>query len=123
MSKPAKSAFWFVLCTLIQKALAFITVPILDSYATEKTVSRHSATLKWSKVKGASYYIVYGSNSKNGGYKKIGSTKNTFMKVTKFSGKSIDFSNTKYFKIYAVTKVKNKTVKSASNIVCTVRLQ
>ena len=100
----------------------FISVPILDCYATEKTVSRHSATLKWSKVKGASYYVVYGSNSKNGSYKKIGSTKNTSMRVTKLSGKPIDFSKAKYFKICAVTKVKDKTVKSASNVIYTVSL-
>ena len=50
MSKPAKSAFWFVLCTLIQKALAFITVPIFTRIMPAEQYGIYNLYQTWSGI-------------------------------------------------------------------------
>nr|MCR5785108.1 hypothetical protein [Eubacterium sp.] len=90
----------------------FISRPDVKTSATKKTLSTHSVTLKWYKVTGATKYIVYCSTKQSSGYKKVGTTTKTSLKVTKFKNKTISFTSKKYFKIIAVTKVGGKTVKS-----------
>lgn len=50
ISKPAESAFWFVLCTLIQKALAFITVPIFTRIMPPEQYGIYNLYQTWSGI-------------------------------------------------------------------------
>ena len=60
--------------------------------------------VRWTKVNGATKYIVYGSTSPGSGYKKIASVskKKSSYVVKKFRGKSFKFYKTYYFKVVAV---------------------
>lgn len=50
MSKPTESAFWFVLCTLVQKALAFITVPIFTRIMPAEQYGIYNLYQTWSGI-------------------------------------------------------------------------
>lgn len=70
------------------------------------TVTRNSAKLTWSKVSGAKAYEVYRATSKNGTYKKVGTTSKTSFSNTKLAPK-----HTYYYKVRAYkTKGKNTVV-------------
>lgn len=63
------------------------------------TASSKAATVSWNKVKNARSYVVYYSTSKNGEYKKAGTT----TKLSFTLGK-LQSAKTYYFKVRAVTK-------------------
>lgn len=93
----------------------FYAVPQPVSTSTNSDVHLNSVNLKWKKVKGASQYIIYGSTSKNSGYKKIATVKGTkkSYNITKLKGKTINTLDRKYyFKIVAVAKFGKKKVTS-----------
>lgn len=92
----------------------FITDPEIDDSYVKYNLKKNSATLKWSKVPGATKYEIYVSSNSGKSYTKVGSTSKTTFKVTKLKGKNISFKNTKYLKVVAVTKAEGKTVKSDS---------
>ena len=62
----------------------------------------------WNKVQGATGYVVYWSDSKNGSYKKLVSVKGTSAESTKF-----DAGETYYFKVRAYTKTSSGNIYSA----------
>ena len=64
--------------------------------------------LKWNKIQGVTGYVVYYSESKNGTYKKLATTKNTSYKATK-----LDEDETYYFKVRAYTKTSDGNIYSA----------
>lgn len=78
------------------------------------STSKGKLTLKWKKVKGAESYTVYRSTSKDGTYKKIGTTKNM-----KYTDKKVKKGTTYYYKVLPTVKSKkvvvegNGTVKQA----------
>ena len=79
-----------------------------------ETAGKNSIRVSWSKVEGATKYIVYASTSPSSGYKKVRTVKGsvTSCAVSKIKGKTLVPGNYYYFKIVAV---KGK-VKSCSNI-------
>lgn len=94
----------------------FITDPWIDQVAVKNSLKANSVKLKWDKVPGATKYEIYVSNDSKKGFKKVGSTKKTTYNLTKGSnGKKISFKNSKYIKVYAVTSVDGKTIKSKSD--------
>ena len=48
--------------------------------------TKNSVTVKWNAVSGATGYVIYYSTSKNGTYKKLGSTKERTFTSSKLSG-------------------------------------
>lgn len=97
------------------KKFYFITDPEIDSDAMKKSLKKNSATLKWSKVPGATKYEIYVSSNSGKSYTKVGSTTKTSYKVTKLKNKTISFKDIKYLRVVAVTKAGGKTIKSDSS--------
>lgn len=77
--------------------------PTLSLSQDEGTVN-----LKWSKIQGATGYVVYYATSKNGTYKKLTTTKNTYCKTNK-----LEEGESYYFKVRAYTKISDGNVYSA----------
>ena len=74
--------------------------------------SNGKVTAKWNAVTGATGYVVYYAKSKNGSYKKLGSTKDRTFTSKKLSG-----GRTYYIRIKAYIKTDNGNIYSgASNI-------
>ena len=69
--------------------------------------SARTVEVSWNKIPGATGYTVYMSTSKNGKYKKVGTTKKT-----SFLKKSLKASQKYYFKVYAYTKIDDSTFRS-----------
>lgn len=90
----------------------FLSTPNVNKEATKKTIKANSVTLKWTKVKGASKYIVYCSSHVDKGFKKVAETKKTSAKITKYNKKALNLKNRKYFRVVAVAKKGGKTIKS-----------
>jgi hypothetical protein len=86
--------------------------------AVPKSVASTSKSLKlsfnWSKVSGASKYLVYISTNENSGYKlvKKAGAGSRSVSLRKFNGKKIQKSKRYYIKIYTQAKVGKKTVKA-----------
>lgn len=57
----------------------------------------NSITLEWDEVTGAQKYEIYGSTSKDGTYKSLGTTKNT-----SFTHKNLELEKTYYYKVRAI---------------------
>ena len=68
--------------------------------------SARTAEISWNKIPGATGYTVYMATSKNGKYKKIGTTKKT-----SYLKKSLKAGQKYYFKIYAYSKTSAGTFK------------
>lgn len=83
-----------------EKAKAVLSAPTLSAGSTSKT-----AVLEWSKVKGADGYQVYASDSKNGTYTRIKTTKGTGA-----TDESLRTGKTRYYKVRAYRKVNKKAV-------------
>ena len=84
----------------VQKAKAVLSAPTLSVGSTSKT-----AVLEWSKVNGADGYQVYASDSKNGTYTRIKTTKGTGA-----TDESLRTGKTRYYKVRAYRKVNKKAV-------------
>lgn len=69
------------------------------------SASKGKLTLKWKKVKGAESYTVYRSTSKDGAYKKIGTTKSL-----KYTDSKVKKGKTYYYKVLPTGKYKNVIV-------------
>lgn len=82
------------------KGKAVLSAPALSVGSTSET-----AVLAWSKVKGADGYHVYASDSKNGTYVRIRTTKGTGM-----TDESLTTGKTRYYKVRAYRKVNGKAV-------------
>ena len=98
----------------------FVSTP--DKVMRTKTVTdkKDSDIISWPKVTGAKKYIVYCSDKKDSGFKKVCTTKKTSIKTEKLTKKDLDINSTaKYIKIVAVAKVDGKTYKSSSTSVST----
>ena len=90
----------------------FISTPNINKDYTRKTIKQNSVTLKWTKVKGASKYIVYCSSQVDKGFKKVAETTKTSAKITKFNKKALNLKNRKYFRVVAIANKGGKTIKS-----------
>ena len=73
--------------------------------------TKSSLTLKWSKVSGASGYVIYRSKSKSGSYSKIKAITSGSTKTYKNS--SLSKSTTYYYKVRSYKKAGNMKVYSA----------
>ncbi|MCM1272099.1 MAG: fibronectin type III domain-containing protein [Clostridium sp.] len=83
-------------------ALAVTTAPEKPKTVKELKATTSGVTLKWSKVSGATGYVVYRDN------KKVASTKNTNVTIKQTVGTS------QYYKVYAVRKVGSYTATSSN---------
>lgn len=70
------------------------------------SVSSDSVKITWSKVKGATGYIIYRSNTENGTYKKIAAVKKS--SITSYTNKNLSSEKTYYYKVRAYRKVNKK---------------
>ena len=88
------------------------TKPATPSLTSAESSARNTFTAKWNTVNGATGYVVYYSTSKNGSYKKLGSTKNLNFTNNKLSG-----GKTYYIRVKAYIKTADGNLSSgASNI-------
>ncbi|MBR2417209.1 MAG: fibronectin type III domain-containing protein, partial [Clostridia bacterium] len=88
------------------------TKPATPSLSSAESGAKNSFTAKWNTVTGATGYVVYYAKSKNGSYKKLGSTKDRTFTSTKLSG-----GRTYYIRIKAYIKTDSGNIYSgASNI-------
>lgn len=88
------------------------TKPATPSLSSAESGAKNSFTAKWNAVTGATGYVVYYAKSKNGSYKKLGSTKDRTFTSTKLSG-----GRTYYIRIKAYIKTDSGNIYSgASNI-------
>lgn len=62
MSIQAKAAIWFVVCSILQKGISFITVPIFTRLLTTKQYGTYSLYLSWLQILTiiTSLYLYYG---------------------------------------------------------------
>lgn len=62
MSIQAKSAIWFTMCSILQKGIAFITVPIFTRLMTDEQYGTYSLYLSWLQILTiiTSLYLYYG---------------------------------------------------------------
>ncbi|WP_432630402.1 lipopolysaccharide biosynthesis protein [Brotaphodocola sp.] len=62
MSVQAKSAIWFTMCSILQKGIAFITVPIFTRLMTDEQYGTYSLYLSWLQILTiiTSLYLYYG---------------------------------------------------------------
>ena len=105
----------------------YITITFIGNYKGSKTVRFHIllrktvgvkvtpgkgfAKVTWSKTPGAKSYVVYRCETKNGKYKKVGTTSKTEMNV-----KNLESGKTYYFIVRAQTvDSAGKTVKAANS--------
>ncbi|MBQ7547020.1 MAG: fibronectin type III domain-containing protein [Clostridia bacterium] len=77
------------------KTLSFTIVPAAPK-TVKATAKNKTVTVNWSKVSGGDQYIVYRATSKNGSYKKVGTTTKTSLAVSKLN------AGTYYFKVRAI---------------------
>lgn len=79
---------------------------------------KNAVSLSWSKVKGASSYVVYLKKSGASDYKKVKtvSGKKTSCKVNKYGKKKLGKNTVYYIKVYAVMKKNNKTYQCKSEV-------
>ncbi len=83
---------------------------VMPAKATE--LKKSGKKMMWTEAKGAQKYIVYYSESKDGTYKKLGSTSKTVLSL-----KKLELGKTYYFKIRTFAKVDGKALYGAySNI-------
>lgn len=91
--------------------ISAVTKPLAPTISSAESNANGSATIKWSKVTGATGYVVYYATSKNGSYKRLGVTSNTNLTKTKLSR-----GRTYYIKVKAYTKsAQGNIYSSASN--------
>lgn len=76
-----------------------------------KFVGSKKINVSWNKVAGATSYSVY-SSDKNGGYKKVCTTKKNSVSVTKVKNKKLKSGKAYYFYVIANKKVSKTTYKS-----------
>lgn len=50
MSAPAKAAIWFAMCSILQKGISFITVPIFTRLLTTEQYGTYSLYLSWLQI-------------------------------------------------------------------------
>lgn len=102
--------------TVTSAASSIVSVtPVLEKVTGLKAsvASYNSIKLTWNKVKEASSYYVYRSTTKSGSYKKIATVSGTT-----YTHKKLTTGKNYYYKVVAVKKVKNSTIKaSASDVV------
>lgn len=76
------------------------------------------ASLSWKEVSGATGYVVYMSEKKDSGYKKMGATKKLSCSI-----KKLKKGKTYYFKVKAYTKVDGKNIYSGESKVVAVKVK
>ena len=112
MRKISKAlALVFCILMLVSSVGAVSFAASKKPAATKKistTVSDTAIKLTWSKVSGATGYVVYYSYEKNGTYKKLDAVKNT----TTFSVKNLTAGKGIFFKVRAYKKTANGNVYS-----------
>lgn len=91
------------------------TKPATPSITSLDAPSKGTATLKWGKVTGATGYVVYYTTSKNGSYKKLGSTKENV-----YTNSKLKSNRTYYFKIKAYIKTSSGNIYSGASTAKTV---
>lgn len=79
--------------------------------------SKNKVVVSWSKVSGATEYVVYYSSKKDSGYKKLGTTTDKSLTAKTFKSGALV-----YFKVVAVKKAGNNNIKSAYSAVKSVRV-
>lgn len=82
------------------------------------SAGKNAAQLNWKAVKGATNYIVYCTDSKNGTYKKLFTTQSTTAKVMKLKS-----NRTYYFRVRAVAKLDSGNYKGAASAVRSVKVK
>ncbi|RDU22154.1 hypothetical protein [Anaerosacchariphilus polymeriproducens] len=86
-------------------------VPSTPKVTSIKASSKDKIKLSWKKVTGASGYVVYRSNSKNGTYKEIKTVKNG--KTVSFTDRKLNSQKRYYYRIRAYRNVNGKMIKSS----------
>lgn len=77
-------------------------------------LKNHTLKVGWSKVKGASGYLIYVSTKEKSGYKKVATVKSskTSYTIKKFKKKKIQFNKMYYVKVVTKTKKLGKSKKN-----------
>lgn len=84
--------------------------------------SGNNLKTSWSKVDGASRYVVYVSDKENSGYKKFTTTKKTSCTITKYGKKKLNKNKTYYVYVAPQIKVGKKYVTGLPQVVTTYHL-
>lgn len=93
----------------------FYAVPQPRNTSKKSGIKKHSITIKWNKVKGASSYSIYVSKSSGSAGKKVATVKGSKSSytLTKYKGKGINTLNNYYYvTIVTNTKMGGKVRKS-----------
>lgn len=86
---------------------SIVAVCGLCSVSIKAKTQLSKVSLSWNKLSSATGYKVYYATSKNGKYKKLGSTKNNF-----YTTKKLKNGKKYYFRVIPYKQVKGKTIKS-----------
>ncbi len=101
------------------KSVTFPIVPKAPSGLRVNKTGGKTATLRWKKVKGATGYVLYRSNKKNGRYKKIKMLKKG--KLISYRNKLPKSGKKFYFYVQSVRKIKGKTYVSKKSRIVSIR--
>lgn len=101
------------------KSVTFPIVPKAPSGLRVNKTGGKTATLRWKKVKGATGYVLYRSNKKNGRYKKIKMLKKG--KLISYRNKLPKSGKKFYFYVQSVRKIKGKTYVSKKSRIISIR--
>lgn len=85
------------------------------------SAGKNKATLKWKKVSGASGYIVYRADSKNGTYKAVATIKKG--STVSYTDKKLTSKKTCYYKVCAYRTVNGKKVLSSASSVKSAKIK
>ena len=101
------------------KTVTFSIVPKAPSGLKVTKAGGKTAALRWKKVKGATGYVVYRSNKKNGSYKKVKTLKKG--KLVSCQSKLPKSGKRYYFYVQSVRKVKGKSYVSKRSKIVSIR--
>ncbi len=87
------------------------------------TATKKAVTINWSKISGASKYIVYGSKKEKSGFKKLTTTnaKKRRAVIKKIGGKALKKNTTYYIRIQPVAKIGNKAIKADDYVTTSIK--
>lgn len=93
--------------TIISVATAQAAKKLTAPKVSVKSADESSVKLSWNAIDGAEKYQIYYSTTKNGTYKKYGTTAKTTVTV-----ENLKANTTYYFKVRAIAEINGETVKS-----------
>lgn len=86
-----------------------------DVISTRQVGSKKQVKVRWDSVKGATSYTVYMSTKQTSGYKKVGTTKRTYLNVSKIGKTKLRKNKSYYVYVVANRKVGKTTYKSGAD--------